>query len=158
MLQPLFIVATTNPATQRLNLRRCLLLGQPGHVLIDIDREPAVRWPFLFYTIIKNDFNADGLPDDENASTLFVSDRGGRQLRQLTLDGAQLKRRQLLTKTSLLLLKVRPATNKDRKFTPADGSYWLRLDPRDLESGPVRQPAPALSNALRQQMIERQSR
>jgi hypothetical protein len=125
---------------------------------IDIDREPAVRWPFLFYTIIKNDSNADGLQDDEDASALFISDRGGRQLRQLTPDGTQLKRRQLVAKTSLLLVEVRPDTNKDHKFTPADGSYWLRLDLRDLESAPVRQPAPTLSKALRQQMIERQSR
>ncbi|MBD2715535.1 hypothetical protein KBK19_10850 [Microvirga sp. STR05] len=125
---------------------------------IDAEKKPDVRWPYLFYTIVKDDTNADGDQDGEDASALFVSERSGRQLRQLTPDGTRLESRLLLPKTSLLLAEVRPDVNRDGKFTHADGTYWLRFDLANLAAAPVRQPAPALANALHQQMLLRQSK
>ncbi|MDF7810385.1 hypothetical protein [Hymenobacter sp. YC55] len=125
---------------------------------IDTDKKPDARWPFLFYTLIKADTNADGAQNDEDASALFVSDRSGRQFRQLTPDGTRLESRQLLQKSTLLLMEVRPDTNQDREFTHADGTYWLRFDLRNLNAPPTRQPASGLAASLQQQMLERQSR
>ena len=137
-----------------------LLLPHGRFVITEIDAEkkPGIRWPYLFYTIIKADTNADGDQDGEDASALFVSDRNGRQLRQLTPDGTRLESRLLLPKTSLLLAEVRPDVNRDGNFTHADDTYRLRFDLANLAAAPVRQPAPALANALHQQMLLRQSK
>ncbi|SHL49008.1 hypothetical protein [Hymenobacter psychrotolerans] len=125
---------------------------------IDAEKKPDVRWPYLFYTFIKADTNADRDQDGEDASALFVSDRSGRQLRQLTPDGTRLESRSILPKTSILLVEVWPDTNKDRAFTHADGTYWLRFDLANLTAPPVRQPTAALAEALHQQMLLRQAR
>ncbi|MBT9394274.1 hypothetical protein KLP40_13970 [Hymenobacter sp. NST-14] len=125
---------------------------------IDAAPEPGARWPYVFYRIIKADTNHDGSQDTDDASALFVSDRSGRHVRQLTPDDAQLGNRLILPKTSLLLVQVRPDTNHDGQFTHADGPYWLRFNLRDLRTPPVRQPDPALTEAMQQQMLLRQSR
>ncbi|WP_022823232.1 hypothetical protein [Hymenobacter norwichensis] len=125
---------------------------------IDIDRKPDARWPYLFYTVIKADTNADGHQTEADASTLFVSDRSGRQLRQLTPNGTRLANRIILPKTNIMLVEVQPDSNKDHAFTHADGTYWLRFNLANLNTPPTRQPTPALSGALNQQMLERQSR
>lgn len=145
---------------QKSTLQEHALLPHGRFVISEIDtnKKPDARWPYLFYTIIKADTNADGKQDGDDASALFVSDRSGRQFRQLTPDGTRLESRQLLPKTNLLLVEVRPDTNRDRKYTHADGSYWLRFDLRNLNAPPTRQPASALSATLQQQMLERQSR
>ncbi|UOG76192.1 hypothetical protein MTX78_06240 [Hymenobacter tibetensis] len=125
---------------------------------IDTDSKPDARWPYLFYTVIKADTNADGRQDEKDASALYVSDRSGRQLRQLTPDGTHLESRTLLPKTSLLLVEVRPDVNHDREFTHADGTYWLRFDLSSLDAAPVQQPIATAASALQQQMLRRQSR
>lgn len=125
---------------------------------IDADKKPDARWPYLFYTIIKADTNADGEQNGEDASSLFVSDRSGRQVRQLTPNGTRLANRMILPETNIMLVEVQPDSDKDRAFTHADGTYWLRFNLANLSAPPTRQPAPALSEALHQQMLERQSR
>lgn len=125
---------------------------------IDAGKKPDVRWPYLFYTVIKADTNADGKQNDKDASALFVSDRGGQQLRQLTPNGTRLASRLILPKTSILLVEVQPDTDKDRAFTHADGTYWLRFNLANMGAAPVRQPTPTQADALHQQMLERQSR
>lgn len=125
---------------------------------IDEDKKPDSRWPYLFYTMLKADTNADGHQDQEDASALFVSDRGGQRLQQLTPDGTHLENRIILPDTNLLLVEVRSDTNHDREYTNADGTYWLRFDLRNLAVAPVRQPTTALAATLQQQMLERQSR
>ncbi|RSK36257.1 hypothetical protein [Hymenobacter metallilatus] len=144
---------------QKSTLQEYALLPHSRFVIseIDTDLKPDTRWPFLFYTIIKADFNADGDQDENDASALFASDRSGRQLRQLTPDNTQLKNRLILPNSSLLLVEVRPDLNKDRKFTAADGSYWLRFNLQNLAAAPVRQPAAARAATLQQQMLQRQS-
>lgn len=144
---------------QKASLQEHALLPHGRFVIseIDTDIKPDVRWPFLFYTIIKADTNADGEQRQGDASALFVSDRSGRQLRQLTPDGTQLQRRYILPKSSLLLVEVRPDANKDTQFTYADGSYWLRFDLQTLTAPPVRQPTAAQAGALHQHMLQRQS-
>lgn len=136
------------------------LLPHGRFVITEIDdaKKPDSRWPYLFYTMLKADTNADGHQDQDDASALFVSDRGGLQLRQLTPDATRLENRLLLPDSNLLLVEVRPDTNHDQKFTSADGTYWLRFDLRNLAVPPVRQPSSALANTLHQQMLERQSR
>ncbi|SDX32708.1 hypothetical protein [Hymenobacter psychrophilus] len=141
------------------------LLPHGRFVLTEIDAasKPDARWPYLFYSLIKADTNRDGTQDAADASALFVSDRSGQQLHQLTPDGTQLGSRYILPRTSLprtslLLVEVRPDTDRNGQFTHADGPYWLRFDLRNLRTPPVRQPDLALTEALNQQMLRRQSR
>lgn len=145
---------------QKATLAEHALLPHGRFVITNINAatKPDVRWPFLFYTIVKADTNHDGEQNGEDAGALFVSDRSGHQLRQLTPDGAQLENWHILPKTSLLLAQIRPDTNHDLKFTHADGTYWLRFDLRNPTAAPVRQPATALGARLQQQMLDRQSR
>lgn len=143
----------SGPAEQR------LLLPHGRFVLTSIDDEhqPASRWPYLFYTVIKADTNADREQNEEDATTLFASDRSGQHLRQLTPDGTQLQSRHYLPPTSLVLVEVRPDTNHDREFTAADATYWLRYDLRNLAAPPTRTPTAALGRQLHQQMLQRQT-
>lgn len=137
-----------------------VLLPHGRFVITEIDaaRQPDARWPYLFYSLIKADTNHDGNQDADDASALFVSDRSGQQLQQLTPDGTQLGSRFILPRTSLLLVEVRPDTDRNGQFSHADGPYWLRFDLRNLRTPPVRQPDAALAEALNQQMLRRQSR
>ncbi|GAB2777130.1 hypothetical protein HNQ93_001849 [Hymenobacter luteus] len=137
-----------------------LLLPHGQFVIQQIDdqQKPDARWPYLFYGIIKADTNADGEQNGEDATTLFASDRSGRQLRQLTPDGTHLEARYYLAPAAVMLVEVRPDANHDREYTRADGTYWLRFNLRDLAAPPVRQPAAALGRQLHQQMLQRQSR
>ncbi|MBX0291959.1 hypothetical protein K3G63_16015 [Hymenobacter sp. HSC-4F20] len=143
----------SGPAEQR------LLLPHGRFVLTSIDdeRQPDSRWPYLFYTVVKADTNADQEQDEEDATTLFASDRSGQHLRQLTPDGTQLQSRHYLPPTSLLLVEVRPDTNHDQEFTAADAPYWLRYDLRNLSAPPTRTPTPALGGQLHRQMLQRQT-
>ncbi|TGE08116.1 hypothetical protein [Hymenobacter fodinae] len=137
-----------------------LLLPHNRFVITAIDAaiKPDVRWSYLFYTIIKTDTNRDGTQTNEDASTLYVSDRSGRQLQQLTPNGTDLIGWQILPKTSILLAEVRRDVNKNREFTYADGSYWLRFNLQNLKAAPTQQPSATLSQQLHQQMLNRQSR
>ena len=145
---------------QKSTLLEHALLPDSKSVIIAIDdhMKPDPRWPYLFYTITKADTNADGNQDEEDASALFVSDRSGYHLRQLTPDGTHLEGKMILVKAQLLLIEVRPDTNQDHAFTHADGTCWLRFNLTNLGLAPVRQPAQALAGTLKNQMLERQSR
>ncbi|TGD82764.1 hypothetical protein [Hymenobacter wooponensis] len=145
---------------QKATLSEHLLLTHSRFVIadIDIEKKPDARWPYLFYTIMKADTNGDGEQDKEDVSALYVSDRSGQQLHQLTPDGTDLVSWQILPKTNVLLAEVRPDVNKDREFTHADGTYWLRFDLQNLRVAPAQQPTAPLSKQLQQQMLERQSR
>ncbi|SNR82165.1 hypothetical protein [Hymenobacter mucosus] len=145
---------------QKSTLQEHALLSHGRFVISEIDTyiKPDARWPYLFYTIIKADTNADGSQNEEDASALFTSDRSGQQLHQLTPDGTHLENRLILPKTNVLLVEVKPDVNQDREFTHADGTYWLRFDLRNLATPPQRQPAASLTKQLQQQMLDRQSR
>lgn len=114
--------------------RQWPLLPHSRFVLAEIAdaHEPEASWPYLFYDIIKDDTNRDGEQNTADASCLFVSDRVGRQLRQLTPDGTQLGSRYIIPKSSVLLVAVRPDTDHDGRFTNADVPYWLRFDLHNL--------------------------
>lgn len=145
---------------QKSTLAEHLLLPDSRFIITDIDtnKKPDARWPYLFYTIIKADTNNDGEQNNEDASALYVSDRSGRQLHQLTPDGADLVGWRILPKTNVLLAEVRPDGNKDREFTYADGTYWLRFNLLNLNEVPSQQPTSPLAKQLQQQMLDRQTR
>ncbi|WP_157541227.1 hypothetical protein [Hymenobacter aerophilus] len=136
------------------------LLPHSRFVLAEIHdaNEPDSPWPYLFYTIIKADTNRDGEQNPNDASCLFVSDRAGRQLHQLTPDSTQLGSRYIIPKTSVLLVEVRPDTDHNGQFNNADVPYWLRFDLRNLGQPPARHPNDSLSNEMQQQMLLRQIR
>lgn len=136
------------------------LLPHSRFVLSEIvdANEPDAPWPYLFYDIIKADTNRDGEQNTDDASSLFVSDRAGRQLRQLTPDSTQLGSRYIIPKSSMLLVVVRPDTDHNGQFTNADVPYWLRFDLRNLDQPPVRHPDASLAHEMQQQMLRRQIR
>lgn len=136
------------------------LLPHSRFVLLEIDdaNEPDTPWPYLFYNLIKADTNHDGKQNTDDASCLFVSDRAGRQLRQLTPDNTQLGSRYIIPKTNVLLVEVRPDTDHNGQFADADAPYWLRFNLRDLSQPPVRHPNANLTDDMQQQMLRRQIR
>lgn len=144
---------------QKSTLAEHLLLPHSRFVITDIDAavKPDARWPYLFYTIIKADTNGDGEQDEEDARAFYVSDRSGQHLHQLTPDGTNLTSWQIVPKTGVLLVEVRPDVNKDREFTHADGTYWLRFNLQNLHAAPAPQPTSPLGKQLQQQMLDRQS-
>jgi len=145
---------------QKSTLSEHELLPHGRFVITHIDdaKKPDVRWPYIFYTITKADTNADGEQDNDDATALFVSDRSGHQLRQLTPDGTHLEGKMIIAKNSLMLVEVRPDVNHDHDFTHTDGTYWLRFNLSKLTSPPVRQPTASRTETLQAQMLERQSR
>ena len=124
---------------------------------VDANHRPVRRWPYIFYQIIPADRNQDGELTPADGRVLFVSDKAGEQLRQLTPDSARLERWQLVTGTDLLLAELRYDSDRNGKFNDADANYWLRCNLRAPQAAATLFAPDSIEYDVQQQMLRRQS-
>ena len=74
----------------------------------------------IFYTIRTTDFNHDGMLDGRDPAYLFVSDKTGRNFRQISPDSAHVDEWLALSHTNNVLLQINRDTNGDKKFDSKD--------------------------------------
>ncbi|GAA4369958.1 hypothetical protein GCM10023185_44070 [Hymenobacter saemangeumensis] len=133
---------------------RYLLAGVNSHE----GRALPQRYPYLFYDIVKADTNHDGRLNHNDLHSLFVSDKAGRQLRQLTPDSLGLRGWRFFPNGSpgLLVELARPVKAGDHagELNQDSPNTWLRFDLANLQAPPHPLLPPALNQVLTQQLIQ----
>ncbi|MBC6610883.1 hypothetical protein H8B15_08105 [Hymenobacter sp. BT507] len=134
------------------------------HLLLDnggyrIEKVITTSYPHLFYQMITADRNGDGELTSADGRILFISNRAGEQLHQLTPDSTRLESWQLIPNTKMLLAELRYDSDRNGQFDDTDKTYWLRypLNAQQPPTTPVFVPD-SLAQVVRQQMLYRQSR
>lgn len=125
---------------------------------VEANVHPVRQWPYIFYQVIPNDRDQNGELTAADGRVLFVSDKAGENLHQLTPDSARLERWQLVPGTTMLLAELRYDSDHDGQFTIADSNYWLRCDLRAPQTPPLPFAPDSLSTEVQLQMLRRQSR
>jgi len=125
---------------------------------VDANRMPVRQWPYIFYQVIPADHNQDGELTPADGRVLFVSNKAGEELHQLTPDSARVERWQLVTGTSLLLAELRYDSDRNGQFSDADANYWVRCDLRDPQKAAALFASDSIEYEVQQQMLRRQSR
>lgn len=136
--------------------RTHLLLGNGGY---RIEKVVTDYYPNLFYQIITTDRNNDGELTGVDGRILFISNRAGHDLHQLTPDSTRLESWKLIPNTKTILAELRYDSNRDGQFDATDQTYWLRypLSAQQTPTPPVFVPD-SLAQVIQQQMLYRQSR
>ncbi len=90
---------------------------------------------FIFYDLRKKDYNLNGKIDDKDGSRLFVTDKKGANLTQLTPNNTDLYAWEIIKKSNIILATVRVDENDDKKFNKKDPLRLLRIDLEKLKKG-----------------------
>jgi len=75
------------------------------------------RGNYIFYSIIINDFNKNGLLDSRDPDYLFLSDKEGNNFRQISPDNRNVNSWELIEKSGKILMQTVSDTNHDKKFS-----------------------------------------
>ena len=134
------------------------LLYQEKALILDfspfaIDSPRVAADQFIFYKIIRQDFNADGNLDLKDPVQLFVSDKNGHNFRPLTPENRHLNGWKLYRNSPILLAEVREDTNHDSLFSHKDPTRYIRIDlSKESPGSPAF--APGYLDELEKQMKE----
>lgn len=83
---------------------------------------------YIFYTVVANDRNADGLLNEKDPNYLFVSGKDGSGFRQLSPDNYNITTWQVVKGTSKIILQGQLDDNKDNIFNYQDKTAPLIAD------------------------------
>ncbi|WP_184550806.1 hypothetical protein [Mucilaginibacter sp. FT3.2] len=75
------------------------------------------RGSYIFYAIAVDDFNKNGMLDDEDPDYLFISDKEGNNFKQISPDSANVNSWELIEKTGKVLMQTVKDGNHDKKFS-----------------------------------------
>lgn len=89
---------------------------------------PKAADQLLYYSVVTDDFNHDGKLTSEDATYLFISDKAGNHLRQLSPDSLHVSGWQIQRTTGKILLQTVADSNHDRRFGTADESIPYVVD------------------------------
>jgi hypothetical protein len=112
---------------------------------------------FIFYDIRNKDYNMDGKLNNKDSHHLFVSNKEGQNLIQLTPNNSQLRNWTIIKKSNIVIAKVLMDSNDDKKFD-TEKDYGdpkgdrLRLIKIDLDN--VKKGRPFLSPKTEEQLKE----
>ncbi len=76
---------------------------------------------FIYYSVRTIDFNHDGILDRADPNYLFISDKTGKNFRQVSPDNAHVGDWQTIKKSNKILMMVTKDNNQDGKFDDKDG-------------------------------------
>lgn len=123
------VIRNTNSGEER------LLSEQPGQV--ESLKGPSEKCKggegdmpckYLLWVLRSVDTNKDGTINQDDASTAYISNLDGTELRPVTPPAATVVSSSWLPKSNRLVFQLRFDTNKDGKFTEEDGSSILDTD------------------------------
>lgn len=72
---------------------------------------------YIFYSIIVDDFDKNGVLDSADPEYLFISDKDGNNFKQISPANANVNSWVLIEKTGKVLMQTVTDTNNDKKFT-----------------------------------------
>jgi hypothetical protein len=82
----------------------------------------------IFYEIIKSDFNGDSSMTIADGVTLFVSNKDGKNFKQVSPDNEQFLVYNYYAETQSLLIKSRKDSDHDNQFTNVDEYRFTEVD------------------------------
>lgn len=82
----------------------------------------------IFYSITSDDFNKDRKLTDEDPKYLFISDKEGKNFRQISPSNYDLQNWQFIKSVNKVLLIVRKDSDKNNKFDDNDESTTFEVD------------------------------
>lgn len=119
-------------------------LFQDKKVLISAFREPysyykipaVEKIPNFFpkhivYLVRSHDFNKDGALDSEDPVYLYVSDKTGNGLRQVTPDGYNVISYTASKDGGTILVKTQKDSDGNKKFRPGDDDIYFKIEMND---------------------------
>ncbi len=83
---------------------------------------------YLFYSVVSNDFNKDKSLNKDDPQYLFVSDKEGKNFRQISPVNYSLVRWHFIQKTNKVLLTLREDSDKNNKFESDDELVIYEVD------------------------------
>jgi hypothetical protein len=126
----------------------------------DYDRSPVKflgenAKKYIFYTIRK-----DGIDEGKDIGSsdplyLYVSDRNGKNLKQLSPDYYSLTDWHILKQSNQLILHLWADTDKDKNFDYEDEEVLMQLDLNNPDAKPQRILSPAFEKKLREMFLKR---
>jgi len=82
----------------------------------------------LYYSITITDFNNDGKLNSDDPTYLFVSDKNGKNFKQVSPNNVNVSSWQTIKKTNKVLLQVTKDSNNDKEFTDKDETNPMVYD------------------------------
>ncbi len=119
-------------------------------VIPNINKEGEDASRFIFYRIQNRDYNLDGKISSKDGEYLFISDKKGKNLIQLTPNNTKLRSWTIIKKSNIILAEVLVDINDDKKFIEKDDEVrLLKIDLEKLKKG-----KPLLDDSLEKQLKE----
>jgi len=82
----------------------------------------------IYYSITTKDFNQDGKLNSEDPSYLFITDKAGENLKQVSPDNFNVTSWKTIKGTNKILLQVIKDSNNDKKFDEQDETIQMVYD------------------------------
>lgn len=105
---------------------------------------------FLMFTILEKDSNKDGLINDDDADSVYISNMTGKNLKKVNPENTKLIDWNLSEKDKKLYLRLRTDSNRDNKFTEEDKMEIIVVNPENLDI----KPEPLISEKIKSKIEE----
>lgn len=83
---------------------------------------------YIFYSIISEDYNKDKILNNKDPKYLYISDRKGNNLRQISPDSCDLQNWQFIKSVNKVLLTVKKDRDKNNKFDYKEEITMFEVD------------------------------
>jgi len=130
----IFYNSTTNQSKKLLEGKLALIAPflTKRNSYYNTEKEPDVTNNILphhiIYSIRMEDFNGDKVIDSDDPSYLFISNKTGDNLRQVTPNGFHVLSWTVSKDKKTILVKAQHDKNKNRKFGNGDDQVYYRID------------------------------
>lgn len=88
----------------------------------------------IIYTAVSNDYNGNKLLDGDDPTYLFVSDKDGTNLRQISPDNYNINSWEVVKGTTKIIMQGQKDNNGDKEFNQNDALIPLVVDIKSLET------------------------
>lgn len=98
--------------------------------------EKNISSDWIFYFVKTNDYNQSGRIDNDDPSIIYVSDKFGKNLKQITPGNENAVSIQIYNEQGFALIKMQRDKNEDSDFDSKDKDYYFTsLNLKNLEFG-----------------------
>lgn len=121
-----------------------------NRVFANVNNQGESASKHIFYVIRDKDYNLDGKLNGKDSNHLFVSNKDGSGLVQLTPNNSQLLNWTIVKKSNIIIAEVLMDANDDKKFTRKANGDQVRLIKIDLDE--KRKGQPFLNKTVEKQL------
>ncbi len=93
------------------------------------DNNSALNGKYIYYNIITNDYNKDQILDKKDPSYLFISDKKGNNLQQVSPDNHHLLNWQFITSSNKIMMITLKDSDQNKQFDDKDETVIYEFEP-----------------------------